>query len=182
MMQRTTTLSALMALLLITGCGTTASEPMADAANDTVVRTVKEVAISSGTPVTTAELTITGMSCEMMCGGAIRKALGQLPGVTHTEIDFNEGEEADMAIVTYDEAHVSDVDLVKAVEGLYNGQYKVTGVVITKQVRATSAQGDDADRAQHSNLRKLPVLPVRGTAGPAALPSVMALLTRVLRH
>ena len=53
-----------------------------------VARTVSEVAITSGTPVTFADLSVEGMRCEMMCGGSIKKALAALPGVVGTELKF----------------------------------------------------------------------------------------------
>ena len=80
-------------------------------------RIVEEVAISSGTPVTIADISIDGMSCEMMCGGSIKKALAKLPGVAGTEIDFIEGDERDHAIVTYDESKVTDAEMVRGHPG-----------------------------------------------------------------
>ncbi len=172
---RTTFLSASL-ILLFAGCGRTGPGPAEAAAPGDLVRTVKEVAISSGTPVTTADLTIEGMSCEMMCGGSIKKALAQLPGVSSTEIEFHEGDAADRAIVTYDAAQVDDAALVQAVHALYDGQYKVTGVAITKQVKAVGATGHDGgEGAAHGGVKSY-------SAAPAVLPSVVGLLTRILRH
>ncbi|MBP6699492.1 MAG: heavy-metal-associated domain-containing protein, partial [Flavobacteriales bacterium] len=84
-----------------------------------VARTVSEVAITSGTPVTFADLSVEGMSCEMMCGGSIKKALAALPGVVGTEIKFEEGEAVDHAIVTFDPAQVNDAQLVEAVQKIH---------------------------------------------------------------
>lgn len=176
-MLRTTLLFASL-ILLLARCGTTVADQAATAAQTAVVRTVKEVAISSGAPVTTADLTIQGMSCEMMCGGSIKKALAKLPGVNGTEITFQEGDAADHAIVTYDAAQVDDVALVQAVQALYDGQYKVTEVAITKQVKAVSAIGDDgAEGAARGGVKSYSSAP-----GSAVLPSVVALLTRILRR
>ena len=64
----------LAAFVLMASCST-APEPAevaADAALAGIERVVNEVAITSGTPVTVADLSIDGMSCEMMCGGSIK--------------------------------------------------------------------------------------------------------------
>lgn len=50
----------------------------------------------------TADLGISGMTCEMMCGGMIKSALVKVPGVEKTEIVFHEGDKVGHAEVTYD--------------------------------------------------------------------------------
>lgn len=140
-----------------------------------IERTVEEVAISSGVPVTMADLSIEGMSCEMMCGGSIKKALAQLPGVAGTEITFIEGEERDHAVVTYDESKVSDADMVAAIQKLHDGQYKVLAVKITKQVKSGSTT-TDADKAEESNKAVSVLAPAVNV-----LPGILALLSHALR-
>ena len=163
-------------LALLWSCGgTSEGTPEAQGSGAGFEKVVQEVVITSGDPVTVADLQIEGMSCEMMCGGSIRKALNGLAGVTGTEIAFHEGEEADHAVVTYDEAQVSDEDLVKAVQALYDGQYKVTAVTITRQVRGTN--GGSSTEVDASGGDKVQVyLP-----GAAVVPSVITLLSRILR-
>ncbi len=139
-----------------------------------IERTVVELAISSGDPVTVADISIDGMTCEMMCGGSIKKALGQLPGIASTDIEFIEGDERDHAIVTYDESKVDDSQMIEAIQGLYDGQYKVLAVKITKQVKSSvSATTGAADAAE----KGISVL------SPAAtiLPGVLYLLSYALR-
>lgn len=162
--------------LLLSGCGQAPETVVADIPAD-VLRTVQEVAIQTGTPVTFADLSIEGMSCEMMCGSSIKKALAKLPGVSATEITFIEGDELDHAVVTYDESKVTDAELVKAVQALYDGQYKVLAVSVTKQVKAsgpattTEAVGTQEEKAVNAYLPT-----------EAILPSIVALLTRILRY
>lgn len=164
------------AALLLSGCGQAPETVVADLPAG-VVRTVQEVAIQTGTPVTLADLSIEGMSCEMMCGSSIKKALAQLPGVSAAEITFIEGDELDHAIVTYDESQVTDADLVKAVQGLYDGQYKVLAVNVTKQVKAPgTASSNEAVEAKEEKAVSA-YLPT-----DAILPSIVALLTRILRY
>ncbi|HQW04963.1 MAG: heavy-metal-associated domain-containing protein [Flavobacteriales bacterium] len=140
-----------------------------------VERTVEEVVITSGTPVTTVDLSIDGMSCEMMCGGAIKKALAKLPGVASTEIAFVEGEERDHAIVTYDESLVTDAQMIEAVQQLHDGQYKVVAVKVTKQVQSAGNADTDTDKSSTTNAVSV--------LAPAAmvLPSILTLLTYIFR-
>ncbi len=77
-----------------------------------------------------ASLAIDGMACEMMCGNKISSTLASINGVKHTEIEFNGAEEDNFAIVEYDVEVVSEGEMVKAVEALANGHYKVKSVEV----------------------------------------------------
>lgn len=146
------------------------------AATEGIERIEKNEVITSGTPVATADLRIDGMSCMMACGSSIRKALNKVSGVASTEIVFNEGDEADHAIVTYDPTKVNDNELIQAVHGLYDGQYKVTAITITKQVKSASSNGGaSAAGAEDSGVSVH--LPAN-----AWLPGLVGVLTRILRH
>jgi len=140
-----------------------------------IERVVEEVAISSGTPVTMADLSIDGMSCEMMCGGSIKKALAQLPGITSTEINFVEGDERDHAIVTFDESKINDAQMIEAIQKLHDGQYKVMAVKVTKQVKASTSVSNAGDKTEQANGVSV--------ISPASmiLPGILALLTHALR-
>lgn len=159
---------------LLFSCAGQAPEPMEQIASQTIERVVEEVAVSGTAPTTLADLSITGMSCEMMCGGSIKKALAQLPGVNSTEIRFIEGDENDHAVVDYDATKVTDEQLISAVQGLYEGQYKVVAVKITKQVSAANATHTEAAKAEDKGVSVL---------DPAAVvvPGILALLSHVLR-
>jgi copper chaperone CopZ len=164
-------------LLVISSCGSApdATDVAAQAAIAGVERVVTEVAISEGAPVTMADLSIDGMSCEMMCGGSIKKALAKLPGVSGTEIKYVEGDERDHAIVTYDPAQVTDAQMVEAIQALHEGQYKVLAVNITKQVLAPGGAAGDANTTKEDKA-----VSVRD-ASSTVLPSILALLTQILR-
>jgi copper chaperone CopZ len=164
-------------LLLIQACGT-AEQPAEQAATlPGVERVVKEVVITSGAPVVIADLGIEGMSCEMMCGGSIKKALAKLPGIASTEIQFIEGDERDHAIVTYDGTKVSDTEMVEAIQALHDGQYKVLSVTITKQVLGTAASTEAANEQQEEEG-----VSVSLPSSDVLLPSIITLLTSVFRH
>ena len=159
---------ALLFILSLIACG--GSGTPSPAVN--VARTESSVAITSGSPVSTADLSITGMTCGMGCGGAIKNALAKLPGVNGTEIQFESAEQANHAVVTYDPAKVSDAELIQAVQSIHEGQYKVQAVGITKQVlSAGSTEGQtEAEEAK-----------VNATLPDVVLPSIVALLSRLLR-
>lgn len=159
--------ATLLLLAALAACGE-ASVPAVE-----VARSVNEVAISSGTPVTMADLSIEGMTCAMGCGGSIKSALAKLPGVTGTEVNFTDAAQANHVVVTYDPAQVSDADMVKAVQGLHDGQYKVLAVGITKQVLKEGANEAPAEEATDAK--------VNASLESVALPSLVALLQRLVR-
>jgi copper chaperone CopZ len=164
-----------LAALVVQGCGSQPGTPAATASTPGVERTVKEVTIASGTPVTMADLSIEGMSCEMMCGGSIRKALAKLPGVTLAEIRFNEEETRDHAIVTYDDSKVSDAQMIETIHGLHGGQYKVLAVEITRQVK-----GDGEGQGSRRRAEEEKGVNVYAPSS-YVLPSLLALLTQIMR-
>lgn len=156
-------------------CSGQTPEPATHAVASAIERVVEEVPVAGGVVATFADLSIDGMSCEMMCGGSIKKALAKLPGVNSTEIKFVEGDERDHAVVNYDATKVSDSEMIEAIQGLYDGQYKVVAVKITKQVPA--AGGAEAGGGKVEEGRSVSVL------NPAAVvvPGILGLLSHVLR-
>ena len=170
-MNRKIHLAAICVFALAVACGT---EGTNSASIPGVDRTVEEVTIAEGEPTTKADLSIEGMSCEMMCGGSIKKALAAL-GVEGTEIKMNEGEGPDHAIVTYDVSKITDAQLVEAVQKLHDGQYKVIAVHVTQEVKSAAAANDavDAGKEEHG----VSVM----DAKEVVLPSILAVLSRILR-
>ncbi len=163
-------------VLLLSACSSgTADVQQATAEVAGVARVVNEVVITQGTPVTFADLSISGMSCEMMCGGAIKKALAQVPGVSTTEITFVEGDENDHAIVTYDPAQVNDAQLVEAVQKIHDGQYKVVAVAVTKQVKGDGSASEEGEAAEATDGKVNAELP------SLRLPNLLELLSFILR-
>lgn len=133
-----------------------------------IQRTVSEVVITSGTPVTIASLGIEGMSCEKMCGGAIKKALESTEGVISAKIDFDAENDIDVAIVEYRSTEIGDKELITVVNDLRNGIYKVRSVNVETQVKEKGAKSEeDEDRTA--------MIPSR-----VRLPSLMDLLSAVL--
>ena len=162
----------LLCIVALAACGE-AAVPVADTKADPV-RAVNEVLISSGTPVTMADLSIDGMTCAMGCGNTIKSALVKLPGVSGAEVGFTEAGVTNHVVVTYDPGMVSDADMVMAVQGLNNGDYKVVAVGITKQVLKTGASEAAPVEAPAESK-------VNAAIGNVALPSLVALLQRLVR-
>ena len=164
-------LTGLLITTLIAACSGNA--PVEQAVSS-VARTVNEVAITSGEPVTIADLSIDGMSCEQMCGGAIKKALAKL-GVQGTEIRMSEDDSPNHAIVTYNGGTLTDAQIIEAIQALHDGQYKVLAIDITKQVKGGTGNGESAKAEVEDDARSV--------AAPKdlVLPSIVALIGRLLR-
>ncbi len=163
----------ILAASLLIACGG-AEAPQADMAA-APTRSEQEVTITTGTPRTLADISIDGMSCEMMCGGSIKKALAQLPGVAGTEIEFHEGDVTDHAIVTFDPAQVTDAQMVEAIQALHDGQYKVMAVSVTREVKGEgwAPAAEEAPEGEGNEVSaSLPSLLV---------PSIFELLSQIVR-
>lgn len=159
------------AAALLFSCGTNVPDQVA--AIPGVERIVKEITITTGEPRTMADLSIDGMSCEMMCGGSIKKALASL-GVTGTEIKMNEAEGPDHAIVTYDDSKITDAQMIEAIQKLHDGQYKVLAVTITKEVKGTSASNNDEGQKVEDEGVSVSV------PEEVVVPSILAILSRII--
>jgi copper chaperone CopZ len=70
-------------------------------------------------------LTISGMMCEIACVSKVRKELYDLPGVTRADIQFNERNKIDTALVVFDPTVVQAETLISTVEAIGDGLYDV---------------------------------------------------------
>lgn len=137
-------------------------------------RTESTVTISEGQPMATADLGISGMTCEMMCAGMIKGALVKVPGVESTEIDFHVGDAIGHAKVTYDPAKVDDAKFVQTVQALADGQYKVESVTVVKQVKnAPSAAKEQPGRTDEGISASI--------LSEVAMPNLVATLLALVR-
>ncbi len=71
------------------------------------------------------EMEISGMSCEMGCGGSIRKALKETGGVHRVQYDFVEGRTKQTAKISFDSKLVNVDQMVKLIEELNDQQFSV---------------------------------------------------------
>ncbi|MCB9163183.1 MAG: heavy-metal-associated domain-containing protein [Flavobacteriales bacterium] len=159
---------------ILTACSTGTPGDREAATAPAIERVVVEELVT-GAAGTVADLSIDGMSCEMMCGGSIKKALAKLPGVNSTEIRFIEGDESDHAVVDYDASKVSDEEMIEAIQSLHDGQYKVVSVHITKRVPGAGAVSTSARKVEET--KQVSVI------NPSAIvvPGILGLLSYVLR-
>ena len=137
-----------------------------------VERTVVQVSdIADG--MNRADLGIAGMSCEVMCGTAIRKALVSVPGVHSTEIKFDVDADVNHAIVTFDPNIASDKDMIAAVTSLYGGVYQVKEIQIEQpSVSKPVDSGEIEAKSQKGVETELPSM---------QMPDLMDVLSQILR-
>ncbi|MFZ6053192.1 heavy-metal-associated domain-containing protein [Halocola ammonii] len=106
--------------------------------------------VSSDSDKSVASISIDGMMCEMACGGKIRKELSQIDGVKLAEIEFNEGEPLDLAVVEFDPAVTDASKLATCVNGIADGLYSVKKVEVVNYSKGASAKEDsDAKKTSY---------------------------------
>lgn len=84
----------------------------------------EEEAKKEATPSSIAEFSVTGMVCEMGCGGAIRKGLYETNAVTRVDVDFDEDSEENIVSVYFDDGMTSIEEITKTIESLNDNQFK----------------------------------------------------------
>ncbi len=165
-MKKTLNYSIVAILVLLVSCS--GPDALDTGSDDRIQRTEIKTVIASGTPVSTASLGIEGMSCAVMCGGKIKKALESTQGVISAEIEFDAEKKIDVAVVRYHPEEVSDEALIKVVNELRDGVYKVRTVIVEDQVK------EERD-TEDSGSEKTALVPAK-----VELPSLMDLLSAVL--
>lgn len=74
------------------------------------------------TPNQNTKLAISGMVCEMGCAGLIEKELNAMEGVAIAEVIYKDS----VANISFDNAVVSENDILALVNSIANHQYKAT--------------------------------------------------------
>ncbi len=74
------------------------------------------------------ELEVEGMTCEMGCGGTIRKKLQKTGHVGRVRFDFEEGRKIQSARIFIDTTKISSDDVKRLIEALNKGQFKVHSI------------------------------------------------------
>ena len=94
------------------------------------------------------DLTIDGMMCSMGCVASIKKKLASVEGVVEFEVEFDDKK----ASIVYNPSKTNTDDLVKSIEDLHSGMYKVTDV---KELSAeTVNQKSNSVKENSSNSEK----------------------------
>jgi len=126
----------------------------------------------------TAKIGINGMSCEMMCGGAIKKCLKGIKGVKETIIHFDQNETVDVAEVDFDNNQVSEKELIAAIEMLNDGKYKVKSVELV--ITETSYEKIEKE-GENPELKKKPVEVSFFETSRFELPSIFSVAAKIAR-
>jgi mercuric ion binding protein len=74
------------------------------------------------------EVEVEGMTCEMGCGGTIRKQLRKTGSVGRVRYDFEEGRKVQLARIFIDSTKINSDEVKKIIESLNKGQFTVHGV------------------------------------------------------
>ena len=72
---------------------------------------------------------VTGMMCEMGCGGSIRTELKAGGGIDRVIYDFKDGEKEQFAEIRYDDRITDKGKIVKLIEAIQDGKFKVAEVI-----------------------------------------------------
>lgn len=101
------------------------------------------VDVSNVIPTTILNMEISGMTCEMGCGGSIRKALTATGGVARVEYDFVDGREVQTAKISYDKDKVTEKEIKSIITKLNDQQFSVgksSSETITKGVSVNETE------------------------------------------
>ena len=130
--------------------------------------------MSCEAPVETASLNIgvEGMSCSHSCAPYIQKKLLKTVGVLNAEVTFENKE----AKVVFDKNKVSKEEIVKTIQTIADGQYKVTSVEEEKQndIESTEPTGDE------SSLNEFDISNSEVSSSSYQLPNIFSLLNSLL--
>lgn len=138
-----------MAVLIMVACAETSSDEKSSEKSDVPVTFVKESGETEGY---VANIAIEGMGCEMMCGSKISGELNQLAGVKNISIDFKGAGETNYAVVEYDATTVSEQEMIKTVNSIADGHYKVNAVEVKQIVKSEEPESDNDDSAYQPSI------------------------------
>jgi copper chaperone CopZ len=119
--------SILFFLLLFVSCTTQEEKIIVKNAKPKEEKKAVEV-----TPNKLLTLDVEGMSCEMNCGGSIRKELKKTGAVSRVEFVWIEEAEKQVTKVSYDDTKISDKEIVALIEKINEGQFTTHGGKIEK--------------------------------------------------
>lgn len=119
--------------LLLAACQSSSNAENREITEEDIARTVEATHI--------AEIEVEGMTCEMGCGGDIRKALRGTGGVAKVDFDFQADREVNIARVQFDSNTIAADEMKKVIAGLNKGQFQV-GSIETKALPKTDSSID----------------------------------------
>ncbi len=110
-------------LALFTACS---EAPKDSEVQETQETTTSENEVIDVTPNHMLTMEVSGMSCEMACGGAIREGLIETGAVSRVQyIDFSMDQETNVAKVYFDDTKISQEKIIEIVTALNEKQFTV---------------------------------------------------------
>ncbi len=167
----------LFSLSLMTGCGGNAAAPEAKP----VAQEKKPVHNPADViPDMIAELAIRGMACEYNCVSSVQRAVLALSGVASFQMDFDPELEVNHATVRFDKDAVSEKDMVEAIEGLYEGQYKVESVAVKAIEGGEQAKKKQDKKTTSAYEGGEQAAAVYGSGGSLSMPNIFDVFSNTL--
>ena len=114
----------LLSLIIFNSCN---SEPKEIIVKKERVNTTKKT--QKVIPNKCLKVKVTGMMCEMGCGGSIRTELKAGGGIDRVIYDFKDGEKEQFAEIRYDDRITDQGKIVKLIEAIQDGKFKVAEVI-----------------------------------------------------
>jgi len=119
--------STFLLVMLVVSCTTHEEKIVVKNAKPKVEKTAQVIV-----PNNLLTVEIEGMSCEMNCGGSIRKALKKTGAVSRVEFDWVEEAEKQITKISYDDKKMNDKQILDLIESLNDGQFKTYGGKLEK--------------------------------------------------
>lgn len=135
-------------LFAVASCDSSEGTMKGTISDEEIARTVEANAI--------AEIEVEGMTCEMGCGGDIRKALRHTGGVAEVDFDFESDRKVNIAMVKFDQNTIQADELKKVITGLNNGQFTVghvssNSLEVEKDAPQSSSKENEENPVQMSD-------------------------------
>lgn len=117
----------IMSVLIIVCAFISCSETKKEKAIEKSEISVKEVAAN----LTSIEVDIEGMTCEIGCARLIQSKLSKVEGITYSKVNFEEGK----GQFTYDSNRLNEQDLVNKINGIAGGDlYLATNTTVLEEI------------------------------------------------
>lgn len=120
-----------------------------------------------------ADVSLSGVVCEIRCVESVKSLLSNMIGVTEIEINYNSDGKLNHATLKFDDKKISDEQMLTALENFNNGAFKVDKIDIKKLDEKTTKKKSKEDK----DLTK--IYPSSGSSD-FALPSILDVFSTVL--
>ncbi len=118
-------------------------------AESTTTETVDLQTVAAAvTPTHQMSIPVTGMSCEMACGGAIRKELLHTAAVNRVQFDFKMARDTNTAVIAYDANKISEEQLIALITKINEGQF-TTGQAETTEIQPAAKGNAKTEEGLH---------------------------------